>query len=112
LLTGMTGISLHMQWPLTFQLHGRVTQREQFFLLRIKLYAQKTIVTTCKNNQSFLSQSMPIRNVSKSCAVLHKQMSEESFNKDVSKFVIRLAKCNGANCLYVYSTYTIYFIII
>jgi hypothetical protein len=23
LLTGMTGISLHMQWPLTSQLHGR-----------------------------------------------------------------------------------------
>jgi hypothetical protein len=22
LLTGMTGISLHMQWPLTSQLHG------------------------------------------------------------------------------------------
>jgi hypothetical protein len=29
LLTGMTGISLHMQWPLTSQLHGSVFQREQ-----------------------------------------------------------------------------------
>jgi hypothetical protein len=29
LLTGMTGISLHMQWPLTSQLHGSVSQREQ-----------------------------------------------------------------------------------
>jgi hypothetical protein len=29
LLTGMTGISLHMQWPLTFQSHGSVSQREQ-----------------------------------------------------------------------------------
>jgi hypothetical protein len=40
LLTGMTGISLHMQWPLTSQLHGSVSQREQlFFLLGIKLHA-------------------------------------------------------------------------
>jgi hypothetical protein len=29
LLTGMTGIFLHMQWPLTSQLHGSVSQREQ-----------------------------------------------------------------------------------
>jgi hypothetical protein len=29
LLTGMTGISLHMRWPLTSQLHGSVSQREQ-----------------------------------------------------------------------------------
>jgi hypothetical protein len=29
LLTGITGISLHMQWPLTSQLHGSVSQREQ-----------------------------------------------------------------------------------
>jgi hypothetical protein len=29
LLTGMTGISSHMQWPLTSQLHGSVSQREQ-----------------------------------------------------------------------------------
>jgi hypothetical protein len=29
LLTGMTGISLHMQWPLTSQSHGSVSQREQ-----------------------------------------------------------------------------------
>jgi hypothetical protein len=40
LLTGMTGISLHMQWPLTSQLHGSVSQRERLvFLLRIKLQA-------------------------------------------------------------------------
>jgi hypothetical protein len=25
----MTGISFHMQWPLTSQLHGSVSQREQ-----------------------------------------------------------------------------------
>jgi hypothetical protein len=25
----MTGISLHMQWPLTSQSHGSVSQREQ-----------------------------------------------------------------------------------
>jgi hypothetical protein len=29
LLTGMTGISLYMQWPLTSQSHGSVSQREQ-----------------------------------------------------------------------------------
>jgi uncharacterized membrane protein YhfC len=40
LLTRTTGNSLRMQWPLTSQLHGSVSQREQlFFLLRIKLHA-------------------------------------------------------------------------
>jgi uncharacterized membrane protein YhfC len=40
LLTGVTGISLHMQWPLTSQLNSSVSQREQlFFSLRIKLHA-------------------------------------------------------------------------
>jgi predicted Zn-dependent protease len=29
LVTRMTGISLHMQWPLTSQLHCSVSQREQ-----------------------------------------------------------------------------------
>jgi hypothetical protein len=33
LFTGMTGISLHMQWPLTSQLHGSVSQREQLFFI-------------------------------------------------------------------------------
>jgi hypothetical protein len=41
LLSGMTGISLHMQWPLTSQSHGSVSQREQLdFLLRTKLQAR------------------------------------------------------------------------
>jgi hypothetical protein len=31
LLTGMTGNSLHMQWPLTSQSHGSVSQRQQLF---------------------------------------------------------------------------------
>jgi hypothetical protein len=31
LITGMTGISLHMQWALTSQLHGSVSQTEQLF---------------------------------------------------------------------------------
>jgi hypothetical protein len=31
LLTGMTGNSLHMQWPLTSQSDGSVSQREQLF---------------------------------------------------------------------------------
>jgi hypothetical protein len=39
-LTGLTGISFHMQWPLTSQLHGSVSQGEQvFFSVRIKLHA-------------------------------------------------------------------------
>jgi hypothetical protein len=47
LLTGMTGISLHMQWPLTSQLHGSVSQRETLvFLLRIKLHATVIITST------------------------------------------------------------------
>jgi hypothetical protein len=33
LLTGMTGISLRMQCPLTSQSHGSVTQREQVFFV-------------------------------------------------------------------------------
>jgi hypothetical protein len=42
----MTGISLHMQWPLTSQLHGSVSQREQlFFSLRNKLHAHKKYFT-------------------------------------------------------------------
>jgi hypothetical protein len=40
LLTGMTGISLHLQWPLTSQSHGSLSQRQQlFFLLWIKINA-------------------------------------------------------------------------
>jgi uncharacterized membrane protein YhfC len=40
LLTGMTGISLHIQWPLTSQSHVIVSQREKLlFLLQIKLHA-------------------------------------------------------------------------
>jgi hypothetical protein len=36
----MTSISLHMQWPLTSQSHGSVSQGEHLvFLLRIKLHA-------------------------------------------------------------------------
>jgi hypothetical protein len=34
LLTGMTGISLHLQWPLTPQSHGSFTQREPLFFVR------------------------------------------------------------------------------
>jgi hypothetical protein len=33
LLTVMTGISLHIQWPLTSQLQGSVSQREQLFFV-------------------------------------------------------------------------------
>jgi hypothetical protein len=33
LLTGMTGISLHMQWPLTSQSHGSVSKRKISFFV-------------------------------------------------------------------------------
>jgi hypothetical protein len=36
----MTGISLHMQWPLTYQLHGRVSQREQSMFF---VYSQSSL---------------------------------------------------------------------
>jgi hypothetical protein len=53
----MTGISLHMQWPLTSQLHGSVSQREQlFFLLRIKLHARA-------RTESFLSHKFVSKSV-------------------------------------------------
>jgi hypothetical protein len=39
LLTWMTGISLHMQWRLTSQLHGSFFKEDNCFLLRIKLHA-------------------------------------------------------------------------
>jgi hypothetical protein len=39
----MAGIYLYMQWPLTSQLHGSFSQREQMlFSLRIKLHAIQT----------------------------------------------------------------------
>jgi hypothetical protein len=37
----MTGISLSVQWPLTSQSLGSFSQREQCFLLRIKLHAKE-----------------------------------------------------------------------
>jgi hypothetical protein len=33
LLTGMTGNSLHMQWPLTSQSHGSVSQMNNWFFV-------------------------------------------------------------------------------
>jgi hypothetical protein len=39
LLAGMTGISLHIQWPLTSQLRGSVSKKTIVFLLWIKLHA-------------------------------------------------------------------------
>jgi hypothetical protein len=56
LLTGMAGISLHRQWPLTSQLHGSVSQREQldFFSLRIKLHAQRLFLFICWKKQTLI----------------------------------------------------------
>jgi hypothetical protein len=41
LSTGMTGISWHMQWPLTSQSHGSILKANNYFLLGIKLHALK-----------------------------------------------------------------------
>jgi hypothetical protein len=60
LLTGMTHISSHMQWPLTSQWHGNVSQREQmFFSLRIKLHTQ--IFALFKIISRFIFLMMEIR---------------------------------------------------
>jgi hypothetical protein len=40
LLTGVTGSSLHMQWPLTLQSHGSFL-KENTFLFRVKLHVSK-----------------------------------------------------------------------
>jgi hypothetical protein len=52
LLTGMTGISLHMQWPLTSQSHGGVSQRKQldFFV-------------TEQNSTPIITQSFSVENL-------------------------------------------------
>jgi hypothetical protein len=61
LLTRMTGTSLHMQWPLTYQLQGSVSKREQlFFSLRSKLHAlvlsHFVFVQTClERSQGYLT---------------------------------------------------------
>jgi homoserine kinase len=51
LLTGMTGISLHMQWPLTSQLHGSVSQREQLFFF---CYGSNSAPKTASQSHSVL----------------------------------------------------------
>jgi hypothetical protein len=59
LLTGMTGISLHMQWPLTSRSHGSflkenncvfVTDQTPHPLYRQKLIFPQKIVKTAENN--------------------------------------------------------------
>jgi hypothetical protein len=35
----MTGISLRMEWPLTSQLHGSVSQRERLFFVMVGTFA-------------------------------------------------------------------------
>jgi hypothetical protein len=48
LLTWMTGNSLHMQWPLTSQLHGSVSQREQLvFCCGSNSTPSKDVIFTC-----------------------------------------------------------------
>jgi hypothetical protein len=47
LLTGMTGISLHMQWPLTSQLHGSVSQREQLDVMGKLTKTKRSHVLVC-----------------------------------------------------------------
>jgi hypothetical protein len=41
----MTGISLHMQWPMTSQSHGSFLNENNVFLLQIKLHALKLVLS-------------------------------------------------------------------
>jgi hypothetical protein len=51
LLTGMTGISLHRQWPPTSQLHGSVSQRKQMdFCYRSNSTPISFIFNSCRKN--------------------------------------------------------------
>jgi hypothetical protein len=52
LLTGMTSISLQMQWPLTSQLHGCFSQREQFFI------TEQTPCLLFKTRETCLKQAL------------------------------------------------------
>jgi hypothetical protein len=59
LLTGMTGISLHMHWLLISQLNNDSFLKENWFLLRIELRANFAILLKlwaikCQAFQSFL----------------------------------------------------------
>jgi hypothetical protein len=52
-VTRMTGISLHMQWPLTSQSHGSILKENNcfvFFKLRIKLHAHLVSFITYRMN--------------------------------------------------------------
>jgi hypothetical protein len=42
----MTWISLHVQWPLTSQLHGSFLKENNCFFLRTKLHAQTIFISS------------------------------------------------------------------
>jgi hypothetical protein len=55
LLTRMTGISSHVQWPLTYQLHNSFSQREQLFFIVDQTSRPKVSITKL----IFQSAAMP-----------------------------------------------------
>jgi hypothetical protein len=58
----MTGISLHMQWPLTSQSHGIVSQREQLVFCygsNSTLVLSQSVYHHCSNDLLFSGQQLP-----------------------------------------------------
>jgi hypothetical protein len=53
----MTGISLHMQWPMTSQLNGSVSQREQLFFRCGSNSMSKTLVIFVLTNTASLCKN-------------------------------------------------------
>jgi hypothetical protein len=74
LLTGMTGISLHMQWPLTSQSHGTVSQKEQLFFF-----------VTDQTPRLYPARSLPAQFVIQQLSI---QQFELRQNNIVPKFVL------------------------
>jgi hypothetical protein len=57
LLTEMTGNSLHMQWPLTYQSHGSVSQREQLVTLFVLIITLLPKLFRLQNRRHILLRS-------------------------------------------------------
>jgi hypothetical protein len=51
LLTGMTGISLHVQWPLTSQSHGSILKERKEKINILKLISAAVKVSTAMHDK-------------------------------------------------------------
>jgi hypothetical protein len=97
LLTGMTSNSLHMQWPLTSQLHGSVSLREQFFCYGSNSTPEttntyRTYWNTLANCPSIQSKIVPWICAYKT--VLHKSLPVNHSMNAVSEMVENLCNKN------------------